>query len=43
VNFIETAIQDFRCGARMLGRNPVVAGIAILTLAMGIDARSAGE
>jgi putative ABC transport system permease protein len=41
VNLVETLIQDIRYGLRILGRTPVISGVAILSLALGIGANTA--
>jgi putative ABC transport system permease protein len=41
VNLIETLFQDIRYGLRILGRTPVISGVAILSLALGIGANTA--
>jgi putative ABC transport system permease protein len=41
VNPIETLLQDIRYGLRILGRTPVISGVAILSLALGIGANTA--
>jgi predicted permease len=41
VDFIETTIQDFRIGLRMLRKVPLFAALATLTLAVGIGATTA--
>jgi predicted permease len=38
---LETPIQDVRYGSRMLARRPAFAGLAILTLALGVAATTA--
>ncbi len=39
-NFLETLIQDFRIGLRLLHRSPGFAAIAIITLALGVGANT---
>lgn len=41
VNLIETIFRDIRYGLRILGRTPVISGIAVLSLALGIGANTA--
>jgi putative ABC transport system permease protein len=41
VSLIETFWQDIRYGLRILGRTPVISGVAILSLALGIGANTA--
>jgi putative ABC transport system permease protein len=41
LGFLETLWQDVRYGARLLGRNPTFAAVAILTLALGTGANTA--
>ena len=41
MNLIETLFQDIRYGLRILGRSPVISGVAILSLALGIGANTA--
>jgi putative ABC transport system permease protein len=41
VNLVETFFQDIRYGLRILGRTPVITGVAILSLALGIGANTA--
>jgi predicted permease len=41
LGLVETIAQDLRYGARLLWRNPLFAGIAVLTLALGTGANTA--
>jgi len=41
VNLLETLFQDIRYGLRILGRTPVITGVAIVSLALGIGANTA--
>ena len=41
VSLLETLFQDIRYGLRILGRTPVITGVAILSLALGIGANTA--
>jgi hypothetical protein len=36
--FFDTVVRDLRFGVRLLTRNPMFAGLAIITLALGIGA-----
>ena len=41
IGFLETIVQDFRYGARLLRLNPGFAAVAILSLALGVGANTA--
>src|SRR5208283_1250863 len=41
LRFIETIIQDLSYGVRMLGKNPGVTAVAVISLALGIGANTA--
>jgi putative ABC transport system permease protein len=41
VSLLETILQDIRYGLRILARTPVITGVAILSLALGIGANTA--